>query len=253
MGPKRLFGEGRDAALKRVPRNASSLYNLGHEDFRLLFADGRVSIDDAYGNGFSTPAEEWLPKGLTNLAAVQALFPMTSETEMGGQAHENEVAAARRERIDHVWPKVARRVAANPRYVELFQDAFPQVEGPGNITMAQVATAIGDFVISEWRSDDAPFDDHLRGDVNALTAQQKRGLAVFYGPGRCGTCHTGPLLTDQKFHALALPPFGPGRTPRLRPLCPRRGADGGDGPAGGRLPLPHVELEKRRTNRTLRA
>ena len=100
-----------------------------------------------------------------------------------------------------------------------FRDAFPQVEGPGDITMAQVATAIGDFVISEWRSDDAPFDDHLRGDANALTPQQKRGLAVFYGPGRCGTCHTGPLLTDQKFHALALPPFGPGRTRAFDPYA----------------------------------
>ena len=225
LGRSRRFGTGRNAPPKRVPRNAPALFNLGHASVRTLFADGRVGFDDApnggaYGNGFSTPAEEWLPKGLTNLAAVQALFPMTSATEMGGQPHENDVAAARRERIDHVWPVVARRVAAVPEYVELFQDAFVgEVTGPGDVTMARVATAIGDFVISEWRSHDAPFDAHLAGDATALTAQQTRGMALFYGPARCGTCHSGALFTDNAFHALALPPFGPGRTRAFDPYA----------------------------------
>lgn len=219
LGPARRFGRGRDAPPKRVPRNAPALFNLGHTSVRTLFADGRVGFSDAYGNGFSTPAEEWLPAGLTNLAAVQALFPMTSATEMGGQPHENDVAAARRERIDHVWPVVARRVAAVPEYVRLFDDAFPEADGPGDVTMARIATAIGDFVISEWRSHDAPFDAHLAGDPTALTPQQKRGLALFYGPARCGTCHSGPLLTDHGFHALALPPFGPGRTRAFDPYA----------------------------------
>ena len=215
LGPRRLFGRSRDAPLKRVPRNAPALFNLGHKDVRTLFADGRVGFDDAYGNGYSTPAEEWLPKGLTNLAAVQALFPMTSAVEMGGQAHENDVAAARRERIDHVWPVVAKRVAGVPAYRAMFADAFPGEP----ITMREVATAIGDFVISEWRSHDSPFDRHLAGDRTALTAAQRRGMALFYGPARCGTCHSGPLLTDGGFHALALPPFGPGRTRRFDPYA----------------------------------
>ena len=219
-GPARRFGRGRDAPPKRVPRNANSLYNIGHRDFRVLFHDGRTAVDDAYGNGFSTPAEEWLPRGLGSLAAVQALFPITSATEMAGQPGENEIAAAGRERIDHIWPRVVARVRRVPEYVSLFEAAWPDgPKGPRAVTVPRLANAIGDFVTAEWRSDDAPFDDYLRGDAAALSPAQKRGMAIFYGEGRCAACHSGALMSDQSFHALALPPFGPGRTRRFDPYA----------------------------------
>jgi cytochrome c peroxidase len=217
LGPKRRIPEGRDHPDKRVPRNASALFNLGHRDFRILFHDGRASIDDLYGNGFNTPAEEWLPKGLTSIAAAQAMFPVTAEIEMAGDAEENEIAASRRERIDHVWPIIARRVSAIAAYVEAFRAAYPDIETPGDITMVHIANAIGDFIIGEWRTVDSPFDRYLKGDERALTGVQKAGLGLFYGKAGCAGCHSGPLLTDQDFHALAIPPFGPGR---LRPYDP---------------------------------
>ena len=211
-GAERRFGEGRDMAVKRIPRNASHLFALGHKDFRVLFHDGRTSIDDSYGNGFNTPAEEWLPKGLTSIGATQALFPITSRVEMAGDPAENEIAAARRERIDHVWPRVTARVTAIPEYRALFADAYPAVAAGERITIVHIANAIGDFINAEWRTHDSPFDFYLAGDRSALDAAQTRGLDLFYGKARCATCHSGVLLSDQKFHALALPPFGPGRT-----------------------------------------
>ena len=42
-------------------------------------------------------------------------------------------------------------------------------------------------------------------------------MELFYGKARCATCHSGKLLSDQDFHALALPHFGPGRTRRFDP------------------------------------
>ena len=224
LGPARRFGTGRDAPPKRVPRNANALYNIGHRDFRVLFHDGRTAFDDgpdsAFGNGYSTPAEEWLPKGLVSLAAVQALFPVTSATEMAGQPGENEIAAAGRERIDHIWPRIAARVRRVPEYVTMFENAWGEPgRGPTAVDMPRIAAAIGDFVTSEWRSDDAPFDAFLKGDRTALTPAQRQGLAVFYGKGRCAECHSGALLTDQGFHAIALPPFGPGRTRRFDPYA----------------------------------
>ena len=217
VGPKRRLPDGAGMPNKRVPRNANALFNLGHRDFRVLFHDGRVSASDTYGNGFNTPAEEWLPVGLASLAAAQALFPVTSSVEMAGNPVENDIAAARRERIDFVWPVVARRVSAIPAYVELFSTAFDDVETPGDITMTHIANAIGDFVNSEWRAMDSPFDRHLAGDEGALTGPQTTGAELFYGKAGCSDCHSGPLLTDQEFHALAMPPFGPGR---IRPFDP---------------------------------
>jgi cytochrome c peroxidase len=34
----------------------------------------------------------------------------------------------------------------------------------------------------------------------ALTEQELRGMRVFFGAGRCGLCHAGPNLTDERFH-----------------------------------------------------
>ncbi len=219
LGPDRKLGvDPAHTPKKRVPRNANALFNLGHKDFRVLFHDGRLSIDNIYGNGFNTPAEEWFPTGLTSIAAAQAMFPVTSETEMAGSAEENEIAASRRERIDHTWPVIAKRIWANGTYVEMFKQTYEDVDQAGDITMVHIANAIGDFVISEFRSTNSPFDRYLAGDETALTAQQKAGLDVFFGKANCASCHTGPLLTDQEFYALALPPLGPGRIRSFDPM-----------------------------------
>lgn len=57
-------------------------------------------------------------------------------------------------------------------------------------------------------SRDAPFDRFVAGDSNAISASAKRGFRVFNGKGKCGTCHTGPAFTDDKFHALGVPQTG---------------------------------------------
>lgn len=218
LGPKRTIPTGRAHPDKRVPRNANALFNLGHQDFRVLFHDGRASVDNLYGNGFNTPAEEWLPQGLTSIAAAQAMFPVTSQIEMAGDPEENDIAASRRERIDHVWPTIAQRIWAIGEYVDMFVDTYDDIDSAGDITMVHIANAIGDFIISEWRSNQSPFDAYLGGDQSALTTDQVAGLDLFYGKANCATCHSGSLLTDQRFHALGLPPLGPGRTRVFDPM-----------------------------------
>lgn len=39
-----------------------------------------------------------------------------------------------------------------------------------------------------------------------------RGRQLFFSEAGCANCHSGPLLSNQKFYALDLPAFGPGRT-----------------------------------------
>jgi cytochrome c peroxidase len=52
-------------------------------------------------------------------------------------------------------------------------------------------------------SDDAPIDRFFGGDTGALTAQEKRGLELFLGKGKCGACHDGPELTSAASHLQA--------------------------------------------------
>jgi len=66
-------------------------------------------------------------------------------------------------------------------------------------------------VAHEWRSDTAPFDAVLRGELR-LDGPAQAGLELFYGQAGCADCHTGPFQTDHQFHAMAAPQIGPGKS-----------------------------------------
>lgn len=218
VGPKRTPGSGPDRIAKRIPRNAPALWNLGHRSVDILFHDGRLSASDLYGNGFNSPAEEWLPEGLETILAAQALFPLVAQFEMAGNPKENEIAGAVHDRIDAAWPILAKRVRTIPAYGDMFVAAFDTVQTPEDVTIVDIGNAIGAFIASEWQSFDSPFDDWLV-DAVPLPADAERGRALFFGKAGCASCHTGPLFTDQSFHALGLPAFGPGRTRRFDPYA----------------------------------
>jgi cytochrome c peroxidase len=50
------------------------------------------------------------------------------------------------------------------------------------------------------------FDQWVHGDANALDASEQRGAALFVGKGACASCHSGPYMSDQKFHDVGLAP-----------------------------------------------
>ena len=216
LGPKRTAGTGLDAIKKRIPRNAPALWNLGHKDIQVLFHDGRLSVSDQFGNGFDSPAEEWLPQGLDNILAAQSLFPLTAQFEMAGNPGENEVTGAVHERIDYGWPILAKRVRTIPEYGRMFVEAFPHINAPEEVTIVEIGNALGAFMNSEWRSFDSPYDAWLAG--TPLPEAAERGRRIFFEKAPCATCHIPPLFTDHDFHALGLPAFGPGRTRRFDPV-----------------------------------
>lgn len=220
LGRERVDGIGSDQILHRIPRNAPALWNLGSRDIRVLFHDGRLSRSMLYGNGFSSPAQEYLPDGLNSILAAQALFPLTAQFEMAGQPSENDVAGAAYDRIDYVWPILVERLRGIEEYNDLFVEHFEEIQRPIDISITHVVNALAAFMAIEWKSNDSPFDQFLAGDLTALNTPQMRGMALFYGDANCASCHAGSLLSDQKFYAIELPTFGPGRT-RAFELTPR--------------------------------
>ena len=219
LGPERTFGLGKHRVSKRVPRNAPPLFNLGAKEFTTLFHDGRLSVDPQQPGGFNSPAEEFLPRGLNSIVAAQALFPLISTVEMAGDHSENEVAGARRRSPLYSWRIIAERVSNTELYWPLFKAAWPDLNQPSDIDITHIANAIDDFINAEWRADNSAFDHYLRGEKNALNEEQLAGMELFYGPAKCSSCHTGKLQTDHKFHALGIPPFGPGRTRLFDPIA----------------------------------
>lgn len=218
LGPERMSGRGDDRIKKRIPRNAPALWNLGAKSIHTMFHDGRLSASDRYGNEFDSPAEEWLPRGFNSLLAAQAVFPLVAQFEMAGNPKENQVAGAVHDRIDAAWPILAKRVRIIPEYGDAFVNAFDEIERSEDVTIVHIANALAAFMGLEWQSFDSPYDAYLNGEASALTPDQANGRELFFGKADCASCHSGPLLSDQKFHALQLPAFGPGRTRRFDPI-----------------------------------
>jgi len=207
---------------ERVPRNAPPVFNLGAHEFKVLFHDGRVSVnmDPVFSNNSNceTPAGDDLPDGLDNVLACQAMFPVTSGTEMAGQDGENPIgtaaAAGNLAGPGGVWEQLAGRLQ-NSDYVSLFVAAFDDITDAADITYVHAANAIAAFEGANWRADNSPFDRYLRGDKKAMTKNAVEGMKLFYGGDSngqaCADCHSGKFQTDHDFHAIAMPQIGAGR------------------------------------------
>lgn len=193
-------GPGRDHPAKTfVPRNAPAIYNVGM--MPELFWDKRVGIPPGQQQTIT-------PEGPMSLApdAAQALFPLVNVTEMRGTGHSLDGLS------DSAYRQaLVARLAAIGDYVQMFDQAF----GAGNMTVDNMARAIAAFERSQTFSN-APWDRYLRGEANALTDAQKRGASIFFGPGGCDACHSGPLLTNFSTHNVIIPQFGPGQNQGLQ-------------------------------------
>ena len=219
LGPKRKTSDGTTQINARIPRNAPALWNLAHRDVQNLFHDGRLFISDEFGNGFNSPAGADLPKGLETIIAAQAMFPITARDEMAGDPEENPIGGAASKKLAVAWPIIAKRVADIPEYADMIVAAYDTVESAEDISIVEIGNAIAAFVGTEWRNFDSPYDQYLAGQTEALSPEQKSGMELFFGEAQCSTCHSGPLLTDQGFHAIGLPNFGPGKTRTFDPVA----------------------------------
>jgi cytochrome c peroxidase len=84
-----------------------------------------------------------------------------------------------------------------PEYVDAFKRAFPGEKDP--VTFNNVAFSIGAFerelvTPSRW-------DKYLKGDQNALTAEEKAGFNTYVNAG-CAMCHSGMYVGGALFQKL---------------------------------------------------
>ena len=86
-----------------------------------------------------------------------------------------------------------------PGYVTRFNDVL----GPGAPSFDDALRAVAAFE-STIVSPNAQFDRYIDGDQSAVSDAALRGFELFSGQAGRSACHSGPLYTDQKFHALGV-------------------------------------------------
>ncbi|EGV37528.1 cytochrome-c peroxidase [Neisseria weaveri] len=94
---------------------------------------------------------------------------------------------------------VEKKIAHIPEYQAMFKEAF--AENGGAVSFDNITKAIGAFertllTPSRW-------DDYLKGDVNALTEKERKGVRAFINNG-CIACHKGVNLGGDSFQKFGL-------------------------------------------------
>jgi cytochrome c peroxidase len=152
---------------------------------------------------------------------AQAMLPVTSRVEMRGDASDpNPISQIPDGNLPKIWSKLMDRLLSIPGYRKLFKKAYPNKKF-SELQFADAANAIGRWEREAYTFVDAPFDQDLKGNDDALTKTEKKGARIFYGKGDCASCHSGTLTTDQEFHNIAAPQIGPGKG-STKPLDPGR-------------------------------
>ncbi|MCP4424479.1 MAG: hypothetical protein GY803_08315, partial [Chloroflexi bacterium] len=162
-----------------------------HPDLGL--ADGRSLAIGTTGNETSRSApslwnagyvQNLFWDGRTPTLEEQAEFPITHPDEMGVTD------------VDNIAPELL----AVSEYADMFAAAFPG-ETIGFEQVGQALAAFQRTLISTG----SPFDHYAAGEFDALTAQQRRGLALFRsGALRCFECHNAPTFANETFRVIGV-------------------------------------------------
>ena len=92
----------------------------------------------------------------------------------------------------------AAKIAKIPEYQELFKTAFPE---DGAVSFKNITTALGAF--ERTLLTPTKWDDYLKGNVNALSEQERKGVRAFMDNG-CIACHSGVNLGGATFQKFGL-------------------------------------------------
>jgi cytochrome c peroxidase len=99
--------------------------------------------------------------------------------------------------MDMTWPEVLSKLKELPAYVSAFETIYSD-----GLTKENVRDAIATFERS-LVTPDSRFDKFLRGDQNAITAEEKEGYQLFRELG-CVQCHQGAGVGGKMFQTLGL-------------------------------------------------
>lgn len=97
-------------------------------------------------------------------------------------------------------PTVADTLGYKPYFDAAFSE-YPESERYSSLTTAFAVAAYLRTLIS----DQAPFQKYLKGQVDAMSDEEKKGALLFFGKAGCIKCHNGkPLNNPNHFYAIGV-------------------------------------------------
>ena len=188
-----------------VPRNTLALWGRGSKGFDTFFWDGKVKLSEegVFSQfGPAAPSEDPLLVAVhLPFVEIREMVVRDEEVQRGFEAED--VSAA-----DRIYDVLISRVQEDP-------ELAPQLAAAANVDIVDlefehVATAIAAFIRTKFAVRETRFHDFIF-ESGSLTENEVAGGLLFYGKGRCASCHSGPLLSDLEFHAIPFVQTGFGK------------------------------------------
>jgi cytochrome c peroxidase len=209
--------------------------------FPELMWNGRFAAlsGDPFDNseGFSFPAPEGTTEFppddpiVTHLLIAQAHIPPTELVEVAGFTGTAGTIGPEFDQFDDglgspvpppdgsgfrnepIRQVVLQRLNGSPEYRALFGQQFASVAAGGPIDFRMFGLAVAEFEFSLTFAD-APIDRYARGDLNAMTRQEKEGAIIFFGKGQCVRCHAvsgdnNEMFSDFNNRVIGVPQIAP--------------------------------------------
>ena len=201
-------GKGRTRALGGggiLPRNTLPFWGRGGEGFSVFFWDGKIDFAGASKVsqfGETRPSDDPLITAIhlpvveirEMLAEDKTVLSNKTETIQGAEALYSAI-------INRLREKEAKAMGQLASAFDIKNE---------DLTFLHVAKSLASFIRHKFRVRETRFHRFVFGD-GQLTAEELRGAQLFYGKGKCSTCHSGPYFTDFQFHAVPLPQIGFGK------------------------------------------
>ena len=140
---------------------------------------GFINAPTVYNAALNTAGQFW--DGRAKDLQAQAGGPPLDVLEMGSN-----------------WEEITGKLKADREMIQAFALLYPE-EG---ITENSITNAIAEFE-KTLLTPDSPLDRYLKGDKNALTADEIKGYELFKFHN-CATCHVGINLGGQSFEYLGI-------------------------------------------------
>ena len=169
-------------------RNAPTIWNVAR--LSVVFWDGRA---DSVWSQPLFPVENPVEMASTRIALAQYIAAnyASQYTAVFGALPDMST-----------WPQSGK--PGDPAYDSLPDDTKDQIN--------RIAANFGKALEAYMRKNTtgaAPFDAFLGGSTTAMSDAAERGFGVFLA-NKCETCHSGPLFSDEAFHAEGFPSLADG-------------------------------------------
>jgi cytochrome c peroxidase len=124
----------------------------------------------------------WFWDGRARSLAEQAKGPVENPAEMGSS-----------------MGRAVETLAGVAGYRPYFREAF----GDDRVDADRVTEALAAYEATRL-SGNSRYDRYDHGDAGALSEEEVRGKALFFGRAQCAQCHLGPNLSDARFYNLGV-------------------------------------------------